>query len=393
MATTVTSRLMRSINYASTLKLIRQCGPISRTEIANQLDASLSTVVRIVDELMADNLVRASGEVESTAGRSRPLIEFNGSAHIVIGVDLGEEEMLGVVSDLSGNILHEVKMPGVVSPEPNDVSYVIDLLTQLLKFADKTKQNMRGIAIGAPGVTQGRDGIVTWAPSLNWRELPLRQILTDRFGVPIYVENDVNLLALGEWGFGANKDVEDMVCVFIGTGIGAGLIISGALHRGFNQASGEVGRLLTDIQCLDQRYDDRYGPLEQEASKRVIMGRAQAALNDTSEMSPLTLRRVFEAAAEGHEWAVSTVNHALDYLSFAIANLSCIVDPEVIVLGGSVTEYMEAYIPLISQRLERSIPFVPRIEISALGRHSVVMGAAMLILSSTLESYVLKQFA
>jgi glucokinase len=389
MPTTVTSQLMRSINYANTLKLIRQSGPVSRTEIANLLGASLSTIVRIVDELLDDDLVCVSGEFERTAGRSRPLIEFNGAAHTVIGVDLGEEEMLGAVSDLSGNILREVKKPIPSPSKLNDASYVIDLLTELLEFTDTSDKQMRGIAIGAPGATQGREGIVTWAPSLNWRDFPLKDTLSQHFDVPIFVENDVNLLALGEWGFGANKDLDDLICVFIGTGIGAGLIIGGALHRGFHQASGEVGRSLTGVQCLDQHYDDQYGPLEQEASKHAIMNHAKANLGN----APITLKSVFEAAAENNEWAISSVRNALDYLSLAIAHLSCIVDPEVIVLGGSVTEYMQPYLPDMCERLERSIPVVPRIEISTLGRHSVVLGAAMLILSSTLESYVLKQFA
>ncbi len=161
--------------------------------------------------------------------------------------------MFGTVADLNGNIQVEKYIPWK-DTNGDSLSCVYDLIDELLKAPRPEGQRIRGIGIGAPGVTRSPDGIVEWAPSLGWRELPLKEILEERYQLPVFVENDVNLAALGEYGFGSSKGAASLVCIAIGTGIGSGIVLNRAIYRGFHQAAGEIGYLLPDRESLKNKY-------------------------------------------------------------------------------------------------------------------------------------------
>jgi glucokinase len=284
---TATATLMRSINRTLILELIRNEGPIARSRIARQLSVSLPTVMRVVDELIEEGFVRTLDTLESTGGRPRPLLAFNGKAYAAVGVDLGGTKMFGTVADLEGNVLHETYVPWKDTGPEDSLEALRKLIGELLGVPRPLGQRMRGIGVGAPGVTLSHEGIVTWAPSLGWRDLPLKQILTECFDVPVYVDNDVNLSALGELGFGVGRGVENLVCIAVGTGIGAGIIIGGSLYRGHSHSAGEIGYLLPGVEFLRQRYD-QFGALESLAS-----GTGIAVRDDRSASQPVDASQAF----------------------------------------------------------------------------------------------------
>jgi predicted NBD/HSP70 family sugar kinase len=395
MRQTATASLMRSINRSTVLDLIRQNSPIARSQIAQRLNMGLPTVVRIVDNLMAEDLVRLHGASESTGGRPRPLLEFSGNAHAVVGVDLGGRKMFGTVADLSGVIQHEVYMPYDRDGPGDPLERLCELIARLLEAPRPPGQRMRGIGIGAPGITLSPEGIVAWAPSLGWRHLPLKEILTDRFDMPVFVENDVNLAALGEWGFGAGRGVRNLVCITVGTGIGAGILIGGALYRGGrNQAAGEIGYQPPGMEFLGRHYD-QFGALEGLASGTGIAERACQLLKKEGKPVPvegLWAADVFNAARKGEAWAQQVVCETVDYLSLAVANVSTLLDPDVIVLGGGVARSADLLVEPILQRLEGVLLFVPCLVASPLGRRAAVMGAIMLVLNATTEHVVVNRF-
>jgi len=389
---TTTASLLRSINRTAVLDLLRQEGPIARSQIARRLHLSLPTVMRVIDELMEEDLVRLQGISEPTGGRRRPLIEFNGSAYAVVGIDLGGTKMFGTVANLAGDLQQEVYIPWVDNGPQESLERLCELIEEMVNAPRPAGQRIRGIGVGAPGVTLYEEGIVTWAPSLGWRDLPLKQILSQRFDVPVFVENDVNLAALGEWGFGAGQGAKNLVAIAVGTGIGAGIILGGALYRGHNQAAGEVGYLLPGVEFLGRRYDE-FGALESLASGTGIAARARALLERQGDPAPseLSAEDVFVAAREGQAWAVQVVEETVDYLSLAIASISALIDPEVVVLGGGVARSPDLLIEPIRHRLDGVVPYVPRIVTSPLGRRAAVMGAIMLVLNATSEHFVVKQ--
>jgi len=380
---------MRSINRSAVLDLIRRNSPIARSQIAERLGVSLPTVMRIVDDLIAEDLVRPQGSSEFTGGRPRSLLEFNGKAYAVVGVDLGGTKMFGTVADLAGTVQCEINVPLVDGNPDSNLERLCALIEDLLKAERPPGQRIRGIGIGAPGITLSSPGIVTWAPSLGWRDLPLKEILVKHFGLPVFVENDVNLAALGEQGFGAGRGVRNLVCITVGTGIGAGIIIGGALYRGHHEAAGEIGYLPPGIEFLGRHYEE-FGALESLASGIGIAERASQLLAQEGRTVPseLSAQEVFAAARQGEPWAQQVVNETADYLSLAIACVSTLLDPEVIILGGGVARSADILIDLILQRLEGVVPFVPRLVASPLGRRAAVMGAIMLVLNATTEHVV-----
>ena len=392
---TITASDMREINRSAILEIIRRESPISRTAIAERLNVSLPTVMRIVDGLVEEGFVRPHGSTEWSGGRRRPLLEFNAGGYVVLGVDMGGMKLYGAISDLGGNILDEVDM-GLhgESPEGN-YDRLCSLIDALLASPKLAGRRVRGIGVGAPGITKHRDGIVKWSYSLKWRDFPLKARLVEKYQMPITVDNDVNLAAMGEHWFGAGQDVQDMILITVGTGIGAGIIIDGALYRGGSEASGEIGNFIPGREFLENNYQD-YGALEKVASGIGIVERAQEILRpeqDITELASLTMDDVFIAARQGQDWAMSVINETVDYLAIAIANLTVSFDPELIVLGGSISPFADMLVEPILQRIRGVIPTLPRLVISSLGLRAGVMGAITNVLHNTSNFYVVHKLS
>ncbi len=382
---------MRRLNRSAVLDLIREQSPIAQSQIARKLNISIPTVMRIAENLIEEDLVRWSGNTEASGGRPRSLLEFNRSGYAVIGLDLGGTKMFGTMADLGGIIQVERYVPWKESNPDTCLEQVIELIECLLDEPRPPGQEVRGIGIGAPGVTYFDEGVVTWAPSLGWRNLPLKQILSQRFGLPVIVENDVNLAAMGEYSFGAGKGAASLVCIAVGTGIGAGIVIDRKIYRGSQQSAGEIGYLPIDIGCLGQSYEG-FGALESIASGLGIERRARKLFMDENWPLPvkgLRAEDVFLAARDGESWAKTIVSETIDYLSLAVAAMSITIDPEIIVLGGGVSNSADILIPGILHRLEGVVPVLPKLVPSKLGYRAAVMGAIMLVLDLTTEHITL----
>src|SRR5258707_9572215 len=172
---------MRGINRSAILEIIRRESPISRARIAQKLNVSLPTVMRIVDSLIAENLVRLQTTPEWTGGRRRFLLEFNANGHVVIGVDLSGTKIYGAIADLGGNILQEVELSRHRLLGEQNYARLVEVIEILLKSPELKDRRLHGIGVGAPGVTLHHEGIVSWAASLDWRDYPLKARLTERF--------------------------------------------------------------------------------------------------------------------------------------------------------------------------------------------------------------------
>ena len=392
---TITSSAMRDINRSAILEIIRREGPISRTAVAEKLDVSLPTVMRIVEGLVVEGFVRAQGTTEWSGGRRRPLLEFNADGFVVLGVDMGGTKMYGALSNLGGTILDEVNISRHGSSGEDSFNYLTSLIDKLLTSPKMDGRRVRGIGVGAPGVTLHKPGIVTWAYTLHWDMFPLKARLAERYDLPITVDNDVNLAALGELWFGAGQNVQNMVLVAIGTGIGAGVIIDGALYRGAQEASGEIGNLIPGREFLGKNYQD-FGALESAASGTGIAARARQLLDSSrspQELLDLTAEDVFDAGRKGEPWAWTVINETVDYLTVAIANLVAFFDPELVVLGGGVSRSADMLINPILARMNGILPNPPKLVVSNLGLQATVMGAITNVLHNTSNFYVVHKLS
>lgn len=386
---TITAAEMRGINRSAVLEIVRRQGPIARTTIASELEISLPTVMRIVDKLVQEGFVRPQGATEWSGGRRRPLLEFNADGNVVLGVDMGGSKLYGAVSDIGGHILTESIMERNGASGEECYKLLLQLIDGLRAQRGLRGRHVRGIGVGTPGITHHGEGVVKWAYALNWKDFPLKARLNDRYRLPITVDNDVNLGALGELWFGAGQNVQNMILITIGAGIGAGLIIDGSLYRGSSEASGEIGHMIPDRQFLGRSYVD-FGVLESLASGTGIVERARRARGGGTVSSA---EEVFDAAARGEAWAEQIVTDTVDYLTIAIANLSMSLDPELIVLGGPLTPYAPMLAGLIAKRADGTIPGLPRLEASNLGPRATVMGAIVTVLHNTSNFYVVHKLS
>ncbi len=384
---TITATEMKYINRSAILETLRRESPVSRTYLAERLSISLPTVMRIVDELIEEGLVRLHSKTEWSGGRRRSLVEFNAEPHVVIGVDLGGTKFYGAIANLGGTILDEINVVHHGTSGEESFECVVELIDTLLHSSCMDGKHIRGIGVGAPGVTLHQQGIVTWAPSLNWRNFPLKEKLSKRFSLPVIVDNDVNLAALGELWFGAGQGSQSMVLISVGTGIGAGIVIDGALYRGAHEASGEVGYILPDRSFLGKEYPE-FGALEIIASGTGIAERARKVAKDNGYQfieGELTAEEVFNAARRGEKWARTVVDETVDYLAIAVANVCSLFDPELVILGGGVARSADLLIEPILSRIRGAVPIEPKLVASSLGRKAAVMGSITNVLHNTDE--------
>ncbi len=393
---TITSAEMRGINRSAILELIRRESPIARTTIAQRLGVSLPTVMRIVDGLINDGFVRLQGKTEWSGGRRRPLLEFNADGYIVLGVDMGgTEKIYGALSEIGGNLIDEVEMDRHGASGDECYKLLTKLIDTLLASKGLKGRKVRGIGVGAPGITHHRDGIVKWAYALGWKDFPLKTKLVQRYKLPVTVDNDVNLAALGEHWFGAGQNTQNMALIVVGAGIGAGIILNGTLYRGSTEASGEIGHMVPGREFLGKSHLD-FGALESVASGTGMIERARAVLKsrrDAADLDQLLAEDIFEAAQQGEKWATSILDEVINNMAIAVANLAVFFDPELIVLGGGVTSFAHMLVKPILKRIDGVIPTLPKLVASNLGLRATVMGAIVTVLHNTSNFYVVHKLS
>ena len=383
----ITPSVMRSINRTAILEFIRSNGSMSRAVLARELDISLPSVVRIVDELFDEKLLRYTGEFEESGRRRRPMIEMNYDENISIGLDLGGTKAYACVVDLSGKTLAERNIP--VHNTKSDGSYqvVLSLIDEMLAFAKTQGKIIRGISVGVPGITTKDEGKVVYAPSLEWRDMPLRVMLEEKYQMPVVVENDVNMAALGEMWFGHGRKLSDIVLISIGTGLGAGLIVDGCIYRGANEAAGELGYIIFDQAELLKEYPS-FGPLEYSLSGTGIA--LQANHLPGNENYEFTAKNVFEAYQKNENWAVDIINNFINKLAMTIIATCSVIDPQVVILSGgimnSANDIMDELLKKINGKLSKEIS----IKISDLKAKATVLGGAVSLIHKTADYCIIR---
>jgi len=241
-----------------------------------------------------------------------------------------------------------------------------------MRQADISPDRLIAVGAGAPGAVEFDKGVVTEAPNLrNWSRVPMREILERALGVPTIVENDVNLAILGERWRGAAKGHPTCVYITVGTGIGAGFMVDGVLHRGHHFMAGEIA-----FMCMGPQYVDSgvAGCLESLASLKAL-----------AERSPRIGRRdkahavagLLEAAQDGDRAARKAVEEAALLIGMAVANLAVVVDPSLIVLAGAMVTQSELLVHEVRRVVSRVVPATPEIVVSALGKEAPLWGCLL----------------
>src|SRR5690242_4024486 len=268
-----THRQTRVHNERLVVRTVYDLGPISRADVARQTGLTRTTVSDVVTGLIDGGVVREIGRGQSTGGKAPILLEIDEDARLVIGLDLGEEHFAGSLVNLRGEIRRTAELAVAGRDGDDAVRLVFDLLDHLL---DGVSAPLLGIGIGTPGLVDSRTGTIRRAVNLDWRDLPLGAIVCDRYEVPVNVANDSQAAALAEYTYAGEARVPNLIAIRVGRGVGAGLILRGALFQGDGSGAGEIGHTVIDPSGRLCRCG-RAGCLETVAGLRAIETRASAA--------------------------------------------------------------------------------------------------------------------
>ncbi|MBP2242261.1 putative NBD/HSP70 family sugar kinase [Cytobacillus eiseniae] len=385
--------LLKRTNKKIVLQCIKENQPISRAEIASKSQISKPTVSLLVDELVQENWVLEKGiGVASSQGGRRPIqLYFNEKAGYVIGTDIGGTKVKTVICDLVGNIICTSSFKTSQYLQTGLLKQIHKEVNGMIQSYQLDSNKILGMGVGVPGITEPNKGVVVEAPSINWVRYPFITEAKRYFSFPIYIDNDVNVAALGEQWLGNAKSKENILFIAVGTGIGSGLIIHNQLYRGSSCAAGEMGYMVTDKNDMKNEFKPifhRYGYLESVAGGKAIGERLTNLIQqkpghplfEEASHSELTGERAFSLAKEGEETARLVVDDAIEHLAYGIINAASLLNPEVIVLGGGVLKSSDYILPRLREIVYHYLPSTVELNTSQLEDHAEVLGAVSLFL-------------
>ena len=381
--TASTTSLLRVINERVVFERIRELGPVSRPQLAQSTGLSKPTISLALADLERWGLVRAVGHRTGNTGRAALLYEMRPECGFVIAVDVGRSWVRLVLANLAGEVLARRTEPSQASGSRALVAQIARLVHALPAEVGVGYERITYTVIGSPGFVDRRSGTICLAPNLaGWGDPGVLKGLRARLGPAFALENDVKLATLGEQAHGQGKGVSNFVFMSVGTGIGTGIVIDGRLYHGWRGAAGEIGFLpLGDGDGARANGVQRRGWLESVAAADGVVANARPR-----GMNRLTAKQVFEAARRGEAAALEVVRIEAEHLARAMAALTSVIDPELIVLGGGIGGNGDLLIKPIEKRLRGLLRLpAPRLSISALGDDAVVLGALATALATARE--------
>jgi glucokinase-like ROK family protein len=396
---TADQALIRKLNTAIILDILRRHAPLSRADLAARTDLNRSTVSIIVNSLIEEGFVQEIELQSSKIGRPGISLGLNPRGGFAIGVEIGVDFISVLLTDFTANPLWQQR---VLSDPAEDQIRILDNTSELIQQAidEGMNQGLRplGIGVGVPGLVDIRQGKLVFAPNLRWSNVPLRLMLSQRFNLPSFVENEANAAALGEYYFGVARGVDSFIYLSTGIGLGGGIMIDGKLFRGSNGYAGEVGHMTVEPDgelcgC------GKHGCWETKVGPRAVLGRVRKVLSDGAQsaiydlvggkLDNVTFEIVVEAARAGDAVALEALQDVGKYLGIGVVNLINVFNPELIVLGGALSLANEFLLQVIRGTVCESALKPPcehaRFEASAHGADACVMGAVALVLDDILR--------
>jgi N-acetylglucosamine repressor len=385
-----TQQQTKEHNRNLVLKTIFESAETSRAEIARITKLTRTTVSDIVADLIDEGLVEEIGIGSSIGGKSPILLSLVEDSRCMIGLNLAQDQFRGAVVNLRGNIREMVNLPVDDRNGDEALSLVYDILDRLVLSAC---QPVVGIGVGTPGLVNTREGIVVNAVNLDWRNLPLADLLRERYNLPVYVLNDSQAAAMGEFTYGADHQSDDhLIVINIRHGIGAGIIINGRLFQGDGGGAGEIGHIVAVPEGgLPCRCGKR-GCLETVASAQAILNRVRALADGSpGALSHLrnqgnNLETAEKAFAAGDPLVRDAVLEAGRYLGRAISGLVGTLNIRKIVLTGDMTRFGTPWLSAVRETAAQfslsGLAADTQIEIGQLAEYGIIQGASALLASN-----------
>jgi N-acetylglucosamine repressor len=362
--------LIRNQNRALVINLLRLHGSLSRTAISERTQLAPSALTRLTRDLLAEGLVIEIGMSSSTGGRPAVLVALNPEYCRTIGVKVERTRVLAAAVDLTGAIRERAEVLFKTPPSPASVITAIEKLAKELTF-----DHVLGIGISVSGFVDPATGVDLYSPILGWRNVPLRDPIAERIGLPVWIENDVNALALAERWYGAGRDFNHFICITVGEGIGAGIVIGGEIYRGAFGGAGELGHITIDPDGPVCRCQER-GCLEVYASDFFLA-------EEASRLGYTDIQGLIDAARDSGTEAQQVFACMGRYLGLGAKNLVNLLNPEAVILGGERMDASDLFMSAIEDEVRRhSFPSeAERLQIvqTELGSDGFLIGSATLV--------------
>lgn len=385
-------QFMKSLNKSLILNVIRLEGPISRAEIAKKTNLTPPTVTNLVGELLESNLVIESELGTSSGGRKPIMLSIHASAFQVIGIDVGASQLKVVSTNLNAEIIDTllVTMPNPITSE-SFLKLLVESIETMLDKSRLQKDSILGIGVGMHGLVDPQKGVAHYAPNLNLRDIPIREELETAFDLPVEIENDVRAMALGESWFGNGQGFDHFICINVGMGIGAGIILDNKLFTGSSFTAGEIGHTTIDVEGPKCSCGN-YGCLQALAAGPAIAARAKKEIRLGREslitelvhgdLEDITGETVHQAALQGDPLAIEALKNTGRYLGIGVANLINLLNPSRVILGGGVSKAGEFILGPMKETVEKRALNSASICTVKLGDYGTAIGAATLVLKN-----------
>jgi len=381
----------------SILNFLYSRGSLSNPEICKLANMSSPSIHKLLNELKKEGLVQEEGIGHAIGGRRPNIFGLNPDARVVIGISIGQNFSEVAIFNLRNEIQQEVHI--YETPLENSQAFVNGLYTYCIRLLNKAKiseEKILGVGIGISGLTDPSTGkSYSW---LNYSSKTVKELFEERFGKPVFVDNDARVMAMGEYVFGSASDKNNVLCLNIGAGIGMGMILNGMVYHGNSGFAGEFGHIKVQEEgelCIC----GKRGCLETVASGAALVRRAIEEMGagmtskipelTNNEISEINSRTIIEAARQGDQLAIDLLAEIGEYLGKGLATLIHIFNPEAIILGGDMARADQFIIDSIQQTLNKytiySIKKDTAIMASSLGEKAAVMGAMAMVMNNIFE--------
>jgi glucokinase-like ROK family protein len=397
--------LVREINLSIVFNRLWTHAPLSRAQLADVTGLNKTTVSSLIRDLLGKGFVREAGLRSSRGGRPATLIELNPFAGCMLGLEIGVDFISAILTNFRAEIEwrhHESTARG--AGHQSIIERVKRIIQNGIQVAERRGMQLLGVGLGVPGLVDLDSGIVRFAPNLEWRDVPLRAMVLESLSLPILVDNDANLSALGEYYFGTARGMDTFIYITIGTGLGGGLFLHGQPYRGIEGYAGEFGHMSLSDDGLPCNCGNR-GCWETVVSISAVVRTAQSAAAGQSasrmldladhQADRITLPIVIQAAEQGDETALQVLQQTGYYLGIGLTNLINAFNPGLIVLGGGLSPAYSFIVPIAQRVVADRAMATPakstRIVASTYGADACVFGAVGYVLHEilTMPTYTL----
>jgi len=375
----VSRSFLRDINVGLLIELVRRSGAISRAELARQSQLSAPTVSAIVSHLLQRGIVVETTTAPSTGGRPPVLLSIDPKAGYVVGIKLRGDGLTTVVCDLEAEVVASAEHYVPLVGDPVAAIDAIEHETRrALREAAIPPSKVLGVGVGMSGIVDTSRGVCRFSHLLQWRDVELAGPLRRRMGLPVWVENDVNALAVAEKWAGEAHAARDFITLSVGRGIGLGIVIDRALYRGAFGASGEFGHMIVEpggpkCEC------GRFGCLESMVGEGALRRRVGERKGHDVSRDELML-----LAEMGDESTLEVIDNAGRKLGLAVANVITLLNPELLIICGEGTALGSPFVdPIVNAVRDQTFADIGReleIKVQRWGDEAWAVGAATLVL-------------